>query len=454
MTRWTDRQVRLALGLPDPGAEGPAYAAVGTDSRTLPAGSLFVALVGERFDGHQFLAQARSRGATGAVVRKGTAAVPGLTLYAVDDTLEAYGRLARHRRRGIAGPVVAITGTNGKTSTKELLAVALRTRYRTHATRLNLNNLVGVPQTILEAPADVEALVVEAGANQPGEIARYRAIIEPSHGVITNVAAGHLEGFGSLAGVMTEKLELIRDVPLAVVGTDPPALAERARGLARRVITAGLAGADVVPDGVEVAPDGRPTVSVDGHRFTLSLHGRHQAGNAMLAWALARELALPPDAVAGALARCVIPGGRGELLDVGGLTILNDCYNANPASFRAAIELARALRGSRPLAFVAGSMLELGPDADRLHREIAAELAGLGAETLAGVGAFVAPLEALRPRVAGRLLLGPDAETIAAPLAEALRGDELVVLKASRGVALERIVPRLTARFHPTAESA
>lgn len=208
--RWDDRAVRTALGLPG-GAEGPAYTAIVTDTRTLAPGALFVALAGERFDGHRFLDVARDAGAIAAVVRADTADVPGLILYRVEDTLRAYGWLARHRRRQLRGPVVGVTGTNGKTATKEMLAAALATRFRVHATRLNLNNLVGVPQTILEAPESIEALVVEAGANLPGEIARYREIIEPSVAVITNVAQGHLEGFGSVEGVRAEKLALAEE---------------------------------------------------------------------------------------------------------------------------------------------------------------------------------------------------------------------------------------------------
>lgn len=443
--QWTDREVRAALELAGAGEGDIVYTGVSTDSRAIAAGNLFVALVGERFDGHQYLGEALQAGAAGAVVRRGTAAPAGLRCHEVPDTLVAYGQLARHRRRRLPGPVVAITGSNGKTSTKELLAAALRTRYRTHATRLNLNNLVGVPQTILEAPGDVEALVVEAGANQPGEIARYRAIIEPSITVITNVAPAHLEGFGSLEGVLAEKLALARDVPVAVVGTEPPALAEGARRLAARVVTAGLTGADVAPERVEVGAGGQAAVTATGRRFTLTLRGLHQAANAMLAWAVALELGLDLDAVAAALARCTVPGGRGDLRQLGGLTILDDSYNANPASFRATIDLARRLRTGRRLAFVAGGMRELGSASAAEHAEIAAGLAALAPEVLAGVGAFAPALEPYRDAFGGRLLLAPDAEALAPRLLEALEGDELVVLKGSRGEALERLLPHLAA---------
>ncbi|HUF36477.1 MAG TPA: UDP-N-acetylmuramoyl-tripeptide--D-alanyl-D-alanine ligase [Gemmatimonadales bacterium] len=417
-----------------------------TDTRALVPGALFVALAGERFDGHDYLEAAARGGAVAAVVRQGTAPVPGLTLLPVDDTLRAFGRMARARRRRIAGPVVAITGTNGKTSTKEMVAAVLATRYATYATRANLNNLVGVPLTILEAPADTEALVVEAGANLPGEIARCREIIEPDAVVVTNAVAGHLEGFGSLGGVLEEKLSLTDGVPLAIVGTEPAALAEGARRRAGRVRTAGLRGADLVPDRVELAPDARPVLTIRGRRFTLAARGLHQADNAARVWALAEELGLDPDAAARALEGFALPAGRGELLQAGGLTILQDCYNANPQSFRAAIATADALRRGRRLVFVAGTMRELGDSSDALHAEIARELVALGPDLLAGVGDFAAALAPYEAALGDRLLTAEEPVALAPRLVSRLRGDEVVVLKASRGVALERILPALTAR--------
>lgn len=443
----SERAVRKALGLGG-GDPGRRFTAVSTDTRTLVPGALFVALRGDRFDGHDFLAAARDAGAPAAIVAKGTAPVAGLELLEVDDTLLAYGLLARARRRAVTGPVVAITGTNGKTSTKEMVAAALRTRYRTHATRANLNNLVGVPQTILEAPADVEALVVEAGANLPGEIPRYREIIEPDIAIVTNAAAGHLEGFGSMEAIANEKLALVRDVPVALVGTVPGLLLDgaRARG-AGRVVTVGLEGADLVPDAVELLPDGRPRLRIGTRVVTLPLLGRHQAGNAMFAWGVAEALGLDLDAVAEALGHVTLPGGRGEVLVRGGLTIINDCYNANPSSFEAIIAIARQIRGDRRLVFVAGSMLELGSEEDRLHRDVADRLVELDPDLLAVVGRFVPELERHAGRLGDRLITAPDAPALGPLLAARLRGDELVILKASRGVALERIIPAITT--HP-----
>ncbi len=455
--RWTIERVLEALDLPGPAGvaepaarrAGQAFSRVLTDTRTIEPGALFVALAGERFDGHDYLDAAVAAGATGVVVREGAPIPAGAIGFHVPDTLRAFGRLARARRRAIAGPVVAITGTNGKTSTKEMLAAVLGTRHRVYATRANLNNLVGVPTTILEAPDDTGALVVEAGANLPGEIARYRDIIEPSLVVVTNAVQGHLEGFGSLEGVIAEKLALTDGVPLAIVGTEPPALPEGARRLARVVRTAGLREADLVPDRVELGPDARAVLTFGAQRFTLAARGLHQADNATRVWAVVEALGLDRAASARALEHFALPAGRGDLLEQGGLTILNDCYNANPQSFRAAIATARALRDGRRLVFLAGTMRELGADAPALHAEIAAALVELAPDLLGAVGEFVPALAPYAERLGDRLLTAPDPMTLGPLVAARLEGGEVVVLKASRGVALERILPALTNRATP-----
>jgi UDP-N-acetylmuramoyl-tripeptide--D-alanyl-D-alanine ligase len=445
---WRESAVRAALGLPA-GTEDRTFSTISTDTRAIPPGALFVALSGERFDAHDFLPAAAAGGAAAAVVRRATPPILGLPLLEVPDTLRAFGALARARRTAMTGPVVAITGTNGKTSTKEMLAAALRTRYVTYATRANLNNLVGVPLTILEAPEGTEALVVEAGANLPGEIGRYREIIAPRVVVITNAVAGHLEGFGSLNGVVEEKLSLADGVELAVVGVDPPALAAGARRRARRVRTAALQGAELVPDRVGLGGDARPVLTIGGLSFTLAARGLHQADNAIRVWAVAEELRLDLRAVARALEEFTLPSGRGELLQMGRLTVLNDCYNANPQSFRAVIATARSLRGGRRLVFVAGTMRELGPDSATLHAQVARELVDLGADLLAVVGDFVPALEPYREQLGDGLVTAGDPLALAPILSHRLQGDEVVVLKASRGVALERILPALTAIARP-----
>jgi UDP-N-acetylmuramoyl-tripeptide--D-alanyl-D-alanine ligase len=444
---WREADVRAALNLEIPSERDLlTFIGISTDSRSIAAGSLFVALQGERFDGHDHLAAAAAAGATGAVVRQGTRPVPRMVFFEVPDTLAGFGLLARARRRRIKGPVIAVTGTNGKTSTKEMLAAVLGTRYATYATRANLNNLVGVPLTILEAPSDTEALIVEAGANLPGEIARYRQIIEPTISVVTNAVSGHLEGFGSLAGVIEEKLSLTQGVPLAIVGTEPPALAAGARSRAQHVRTAGLRGAELVPERVELDELARPVITIAGKTFVLAARGLHQADNAIRVWAVVEALNLDTDQARSALENFSLPGGRGELMQVGSLTILNDCYNANPQSFRAAIETAAALRGGRRLVFVAGTMRELGAESEALHAEIASALVRLQPDVLAVVGEFVPAIEPYARSLGERLLRAADPLALGPMLATRLSGDEVVVLKASRGVAMERIIPALADR--------
>ena len=439
---WPSEIVASALGVPGPA--GLVFDAVSTDTRAIHAGDLFVALQGERFDAHDFLVKAREQGARAAVVRQGTPAVAGLPFFEVPDTLVALGNLARARRRRlpVGAPVVAITGSSGKTSTKELIRAALAPRFRVHATAGNLNNLVGVPLTILAAPVDTQALVVEAGANLPGEVARLRDIIEPTIAVVTNVGYAHVEGFGSLAGVMAEKVSLLERVPLGVVGTEPPELALEARRRTQVVVVAGRGGsAQVHPDAADLDDEGHPVLEWGEATVTLPVTGFHQIENAALAVAVARGAGVPvAEAVAG-LAAAHLPGGRGAVSAVRGLLVIDDSYNANPGSLSRAVEFARwlATRHHRPLAIVVGTMLELGGESGRLHAAAAAEIVAAGPALVGAVGAF-GPAFAPHKGVLSRLLVAPDAEGLGSMLAKALRGDEVVLLKASRGVELERVL--------------
>lgn len=449
MTRWTGARVAGALGttVPDPAGPGRAapdlaFTGISTDSRSVRPGELFVALEGERFDGHQFLDQVLRVGARGAVVRRATPPISGLVLFEVQNTLSALGSLARARRQEIRGPVVAVTGSNGKTATRAMLALAMGTRWPTHATRENLNNLVGVPLTILGAPDQSEALVVECGASVPGEITRLRGIVEPTVGVVTNVSPAHLSGFGSPDTVLREKVSLLEGASIAVVGQRPAELALLARRAARRVVTAGLApGADVTPDHWHVNENGRPVLTFRGTRIALPLVGRHQGENAMVALAVATELELDLAAVAGALQRVELPQGRCEVVSAGDLLLINDTYNANPASFSAALEVVRSLRGNRPLVTLVGTMLELGPESPALHDQIADQILAHGPDLIGVVGEFVATFE--RRHLDARLVVAPDAEALGRAVAPRLKGGELVLLKASRGVQLERAIPHL-----------
>ncbi|MBI1967111.1 MAG: UDP-N-acetylmuramoyl-tripeptide--D-alanyl-D-alanine ligase [Gemmatimonadetes bacterium] len=439
---WDSEAICHALGVP--GHPGLRFTGVSTDTRQLKGGELFVALTGDRFDAHDFLAQARAAGAAGAVVRRGTTRVDGLAFFEVSDTLVALGQLAHARRRLLppGSPVVAVTGSSGKTSTKEMIRAALASKYRTHATTGNLNNLVGVPLTILAAPDDAAAFVIEAGGSLPGEIPRLRAIIEPTVAVITNVGYAHVEGFGSFEGVLREKVALADGVAVAVVGTDPPALAAEVRRRARTVVAGRHRPADVRPGTAELDDAGRPRIRWREQEVTIPVAGFHQIDNAMLALAVAEQAGIEPSRAVPALAGVHLPGGRGGVTELGRLTVIDDTYNANPASLRAAVEFARwlAARRGRPLAVVVGSMLELGPESDKLHAAAAREIAALDPALVAAVGAFAPAFEPERRVLGGRLITAPDAEALGPKLQQALQGNEVVLLKASRGVALERVL--------------
>ncbi|HEY7193887.1 MAG TPA: UDP-N-acetylmuramoyl-tripeptide--D-alanyl-D-alanine ligase [Gemmatimonadales bacterium] len=445
---WTSDEIAAALGVPAPAKL--SFAAISTDTRHLRPETLFIALKGATFDAHDFLAQAKAGGATAAVVRRGTTPVPGLPFFEVDDTLSALGLIARARRRMLpeGTPVVAITGSSGKTSTKEMIRAALGARYHVHATSANLNNLIGVPLTILSAPQDTQALVVEAGASVPGEIARMRDIIEPTIAVITNIGYAHVEGFGSLEGVMAEKLSLLDRAPVAVLGSGPDAMWPEARRRTQ-VIPAALPGKstdDALLDRY-LDQDGHPQLALDsGEKVTLPVLGIHQLENAQIALAVAQCAGVDHDAALRALAGLRLPEGRGDVREIGDLLVIDDTYNANPASLRRAVQTAAwlAKRQRRPLVVVVGTMLELGPESARLHAEAARDIAQRKPALVAAVGTFAHAFESLREALGGRLITAADAAALGPKLKSALRGNELVLLKASRGVALERVLNYLT----------
>ncbi|MDQ3997855.1 MAG: UDP-N-acetylmuramoyl-tripeptide--D-alanyl-D-alanine ligase, partial [Gemmatimonadota bacterium] len=334
-------------------------ARVWSDSRTVGAGDLFVALTGAKFDAHDFLAQAVEAGATSLVVSRPEAAAGlGVPTFVVGDTLAALGALARYRRRVWGRPVVGVLGTNGKTSTKELIRAALGASLRVHATEANYNNLVGVPLTLFALPDDADTAVVEMGTNQPGEIARLRAIVEPEIAVVTSVAEEHLEGLGDLNGVLREELSGVDGARVAVVPASQPEVVAAARGRATRVVSAGLDSGDLRPARWGIDLDGAGWLELEGVTVRPVLSGVHNLRNAMLALAVARECGVSFENAARGIAAMRVPPMRVNFQQIGRATVINDAYNSNPGSARAALELlVHAGRGRQRVA-VLGSMLE------------------------------------------------------------------------------------------------
>ncbi|MGA1308382.1 MAG: UDP-N-acetylmuramoyl-tripeptide--D-alanyl-D-alanine ligase [Gemmatimonadaceae bacterium] len=441
MTFWTLERVAAALGQGP--ADGRPLTGITTDTRALTPGSGFVALRGERFDAHDFLAEAVAAGAAALVVEDATpTAGLGVPVYTVEDTHVALADLARYRRLAWARPVVAVGGSNGKTSTKELLKAVLGSRLRVHATTGNLNNRVGVPLTLLALDDAADVAVIEVGTNQPGEIAFLRDVARPDVAVVTTVQEEHLEGFGDLAGVMAEELALCDEVPIAVVPAAEPAVVAEATRRAGRVV------AVTVPTASGVHPDGRGWIEQEGTRVELPLRGRHNVANAALALAVGREFGIAAADAARGIAAMPLPAMRSAVTPLGRALLVNDAYNANPGSAKAALALLADVGVGRQRVVVLGTMRELGAAAPRAHREVAeAALAG-GFDLICGIGEFVPALESLAlgdPR----LLLAADVDELWPQLQPRLHPDAAILLKASRGVALERLVPPLTSWATP-----
>jgi UDP-N-acetylmuramoyl-tripeptide--D-alanyl-D-alanine ligase len=444
---WTLRRAASSLGallVSGPRFDDRALSGVGTDSRRLSQGALFVALRGERFDAHDLLVAARDAGAAAVVVDDPERAVGlGIPVLVVRDTREALGALARGWRRAWGGTVVAVGGSNGKTSTKELLRAALGARLTVHATQANENNLVGVPLTLLAVPPHAQVAVVEVGTNAPGEIAALRAICEADVAVVTSLGEEHLEGLGDLAGVLREESALFDGAPLTVLPVGEPELHDAARARGARVVRAGLDDGDVLPQAWALDADGSVRLTLEDHTVTLPLRGVHQGSNAMLALAVARALGVPLRDALDAMARMPVPHMRGEWTQLGALTLINDAYNANPPSMRAALALLRAVGAGRPRVAVLGTMRELGAQSDILHDAIAAEAIRSNLDLIVAVGDFVDAFARVAPSSA-TVLTAVDAEAVWPVLAPRLSRDAVVLLKGSRGVRLERLLPSLT----------
>lgn len=421
------------------------FGRVWTDTRTIEQGDLFVALVGERFDAHDFLADAVAKGATGLVVSHADRARDlGVPIFEVNDTLVALGALGTFYRRACNTPIVGVVGTNGKTSTKELIKAALGSTLDVHATRANLNNLIGVPLTLLSMPGNVDVAVIEMGTNQPGEVLRLRAIVEPNITVVTSVAEEHLEGLGDLAGVLREELAATEGVDIAIVPSSQPEIVEGARAKAKRVIAAGLDSGDLHASVWRIDPDGRGSLTVDGVQVDVPLRGVHNLRNAMLALAVAREVGVPLLDAARGVASMPIPPMRVNWEQLGALTLINDAYNSNPGSARAAIELLDHSGKGRQRVAVLATMLELGPTTPRLHEDVAREALATGIELVAGMGEFAAALTRIAPGDP-RVICADDVDSLWAALSSRLADDAVILLKGSRGMRLERLVAPITA---------
>lgn len=440
-------QLSEAAGLLQAQYTGPdaRFAGISTDTRTLDAENLFFALVGPRFDGHGYVEQARMKGAAAAVVNYPV--TTPLPLLQVADTQQALGQLARHWRARFSIPVIGITGSNGKTTVKEMIAAILSCSGPVLATKGNLNNDIGVPLTLAGLNAGHSSAVVEMGANHAGEIAYLAGLVRPTVAIVTNAGPAHLEGFGSLEGVARAKGELFAALDtdaIAIINADDPYAAlwhELAQG--HQILTFGLTSTADVTASYTLAIDGT-NLELRTPQGPVSLHlpllGKHNLINALgaAAAALATGASLAQvrqgleslDSVSGRLQR--------KQRRDGGL-VIDDTYNANPASLRAAIDVLKEFSGERWL--VLGDMAELGDNAATLHAEVGAYAAKAGINRLFTLGALAD--HAARA-------FGSSAQTFAeinsliAALEENLRTEVTVLVKGSRSMGMERVVQALT----------
>ena len=459
--RFSDEQVLEATGGKKlrSGARA-SYSFVSTDTRTLEPGCLFVALKGERFDGHAFLAEAAKKGAGGALVAQ-AAPIPalpeGFALFEVADTLGALGALARFHRLRFKGKVVAVGGSNGKTTTKELVGAVLAAHGPSLKTEGNLNNEIGVPLTLFKLEPQQKTAVIEMGMNHPGEMARLTEIVQPDVALLTVIQPEHLEGLGSLEGVAEAEGELFRNLraeAIAVVNQDDPHIVAQAKRSSAMQITFGRAASAQVRLTAYVSRGGEgSTIRVQSreqeHEIRLGLVGEHNAMNAAAAFAVGQALGFSAETTIHGLESAKAHERRLNVVSApGGITVLDDCYNANPGSMGAALEVLRDLAkqgsGGRAQAIL-GDMLELGAQENEAHRALGEQTA-----RMAQRAAFFGPRSAHAFEAARAKGLQTahflDLPKLMEWLRQDLKSGDVVLVKGSRGMRLERAVEALTGK--------
>jgi UDP-N-acetylmuramoyl-tripeptide--D-alanyl-D-alanine ligase len=439
----------VAQGPPQASAQG-----VSIDTRRLQAGELFVALRGEQRDGHEFLHEAAKRGAGAALVESGKCRDwPRCPVIEVADTRRALGDLGAGYRRAFGLPIIAVGGSNGKTTVKSLLASLLGQRYVTLASEASFNNDLGVPLTLLRLERCHQMAVLEVGTNHPGELAPLIKMIRPRYAVICSLGREHLEFFGSLEGVAEEEGwlgELLPEEGALFVNGDSPAIDQVARRAKAKILRAGFGSAnDWRASDAQLARSGT-TFRVEapdpawGGEYTVPLVGRHQVVNALLALAVGAELGLNPAQARAGLAAAQPPKMRLQFSCVNEVRVLDDSYNANPDSMRTALETLRELAdGGRRIA-VLGEMAEQGVHAEAAHAEIGRLAAESGVDLLCVVGEKAQRLaEAAREAGLAQVREFTDCQIAADTVAEVVRPGDWVLVKASRVARLERVVERL-----------
>jgi UDP-N-acetylmuramoyl-tripeptide--D-alanyl-D-alanine ligase len=422
---------------------------VSTDSRTIKPGELFLALRGENFEGHDFVEGSAKAGATGALVDLNWAgSVPNnFALLRATDTLQAYQTLAANYRRSLALKVLAITGSNGKTSTKDFAASVLARRFRVTKTEGNFNNHVGLPRTILEATSADQVAVWEIGMNHPGEIAALSKIAAPDAAIVTNIGVAHIEFMGSREAIAMEKgalAEAIEPQGTVILNADDPFTEGIAARTRARVVLAGTTGGTVQAIEIRQSAEGSEFTIVEGAhrcRAQLPVAGLHMVQNALLAVAAGRAFGLSIEECAAGLAAAPLTKARLQIREISGVQFLDDSYNANPDSMKAALRTLLELDADGKRIAVLGEMRELGSESERGHREVGETAATLGVDQLITVG-DAAELIAEGARIAGldKVLSVPSTGEAAKLLGEIAEPGDLVLVKGSRAARTEEVM--------------
>ncbi len=434
---------------------------VSTDSRSVGKGDLFVAIRGEKFDGHDFVSTAVERGAVGVVIDARWAAANGPMMarlhvprIVVDDTVHALGALARLVRRRFTIPVIAVGGSNGKTTTKEMLRAVLSRQWRVLATEGNLNNHIGVPQTLFRLEPAHEAAVVEVGTNHPGEIAYLCSVAEPTHGVLTNIGREHLEFFGSLDGVADAETELWQWLAehsgTAFVNGDDARIVQRARRVKKKVVygfasrTAKVKGSRLRTDEEGCATFRLRRGSRKPVEVRVAIPGLHNGMNALAAAAVGLTLGVPARDVVEALASVAAASKRMQVVRANGLLVLNDTYNANPDSMVAALATLRSFATAGRRVAVLGDMFELGATAHAGHGIVGKAVKKEKIDLLFTTGTLSEEIRRASGMSSAEHFA--DKRSLIARLRAVLRPGDVVLVKGSRGMQMEDVVAAITAQ--------
>ena len=428
--------------------------AVSTDSRTVKPGDCFIAIEGDNFDGHDFLDRAVEKGVSCVITQKSFQSQKAAVLR-VDDTIRALGDLARWYRRQLPAKVIAITGSAGKTSTRQIVFGALKDRFKCHQSPKSFNNNIGLPLTILAAECEHEFLIVELGSNAPGEISYLTQIAQPDIALVTNIYPAHLAGFGCIENIVKEKASIgegLAPEAVLLINGDFKELVDHCRELGVPHATFGkspgcdIAGSDFVSRGMS------GQLSVEGKTVDVPLAGSASLENTLAAWAACKHAGLSVDDFARAVKTCAAGDMRLEIGKVGSLTVIDDCYNANPASMKNAvdclIQIARAAPGRA--VFICGQMAELGKKSQHHHARLGRLIASAGVDVLLTAGPFGRETARAAQETADgdfKLFEFDDTESLCNNLVDIIRDGDIILIKGSRSARLEKAVEKLQELF-------